>query len=154
LNFSPLWVLLLTVSATSVGGQAARVGRLDVLASSSADATCIARPASVELQRAGIARTLTVKDPAHDRLLSVGVSAAGTARILHAMMTTREERRGEGESVMILFDADERIRSGRRSAYTTGTPSRRSDDRQAALLPTDSARAKALARAVIRLCGV
>jgi hypothetical protein len=132
--------------------QAARVGRLALLAPPAAGATCSTIPASAALQHSGMARILNVDEPARPRLLSLGVTAAGKARFLTVMMSTRDGRRGEGESVTVFFGDNGAIVRGDRSAYTTGTPARRSEDRRLGLLPADSARAQAMARALLRIC--
>ena len=72
--------------------------------------------------------------------------------MLMVMMSTHDARRGEGESVTVFFGDDDAIVRGDRSAYTTGMPARRSDDRRLGLLPTDSAQVQAMARALVRVC--
>lgn len=132
--------------------QAARVGRLALLAAPADRATCTATPATAALRKSGIVRIFNVEEPSHPRLLSMGVTAAGEPYMLRIMMSTRDDRRREGESVTVFFGKNGVITHGDRSAYTGGTPARRSEDRQSGLLPTDSAQAHAMARALVRLC--
>lgn len=133
--------------------QAARVGRLPVLATPAVGARCAMMPTTRELRSSGIARLFSIDEPGHPRLLTFGVSAVDKPLMLMAMMSTRQQRRSEGESVSVFFGSDATVRSGRRSAYTTGIPARSSDDRALGLLPTDSIEAISLVRALLRLCG-
>ena len=144
--------LLLAACPAVCRPQPARVGRLPLFAGLASGASCSATLASAALQRSGIVRILNVNEPGHPRLLSLGVTAAGKPQMLTAMMSTRDDRRHEGESVMVFFAENGAVTYGDRSAYTTGTPARRSDDRRLGLLRTDSAEAQALARALLRLC--
>ena len=132
--------------------QVARVGRLPILATPAAGARCTTMPVAPELRSSGIARLFNVRELGHPRLLTLGVSGADKPLMLMAMMSTRQERRSEGESVSVLFGSDARIRSGDRRAYTTGVPARSSDDRTLGLLPTDSMQALSLVRALLQLC--
>jgi hypothetical protein len=151
MNWAIAIVLLLAASPSAIPAQAARVGRLPVLAPLAAGATCSTSPASGELKQSGIARLLSAKEPAQPRLLSLAVSADGKPKVLTILMGTREGQRGEGESVTVYF-RDGVIASGARTAYTTGTPARLSDDHHGGLFPSDTAQAKALAHALVRLC--
>ena len=132
--------------------QPARVGRLPVLGTPARGAVCETMPITAELRSSGVARLFKVEEPGRARLLTVGVTAAGKTSMVMAMMSTRQGRRREGESVTVFFGSDGRVRSGNRTAYTTGIPARSSDDKQLGLLPADSAQAKSLARALLRLC--
>jgi hypothetical protein len=132
--------------------QAARVGRFPVLAMPARGALCGTMPVTAELRSSGIARLYNVEEPGRPRLLTVGVTAAGKPSLLMAMMSTRQGRRSEGESVTVFFGTDGRVRSGDRTAYTTGIPARSSDDKQLGLLPIDSAQAKSLTSVLLQLC--
>ena len=149
------FVIIATVVASFPlrgAAQPARVGRLPVLGTLARGALCNTMPITAELRSSGVGRLFNVEEPGRPRLLTVGVTAAGKPFVLMAMMSTRQGRRGEGESVSVFFGSDGRVRAGDRTAYTTGIPARGSDDRQLGLLPTDSAQAKSLARALVRLC--
>ena len=78
--------------------QAARVGRLPLLATPAAGARCTSMPITPELRSAGIARLLNVEEPTHPRLLTLGVTSTDKPLMLMAMMSTRQERRSEGEN--------------------------------------------------------
>ena len=132
--------------------QPARVGRLPVLATPIRGAVCGTMPVTAELRSSGVDRLFNVDEPGRPRLLTVGVTAAGKPSMLMVMMSTRQGRRREGESVTVFFGTDGRVLSGDRTAYTTGIPARSSDDRQLGLLGTDSAQAKSLARVLLQLC--
>jgi hypothetical protein len=54
--------------------------------------------------------------------------------------------------VNVFFGTDGAIVRGRRSAFTTGTPARLSDDRQLGLLPADTLAARRLAAALRQRC--
>lgn len=54
-------------------------------------------------------------------------------------------RRGETETVTASFGPRGTVVRGSRSAFTTGTPARLSEDRNLALLPADTAGARRLA---------
>lgn len=148
---SAVFVLLIACPA-AVPAQAARMGRLAVLAPLASGATCSGTVVSGELRDAGIERLLSITEPNHPRLLSLAVSARGVPRMLMVMMSTHERRRGEGESVTIHFDGAGAIVRGARSAYTTGTPARLSEDHQSGLFPADTGQARDMARALLRLC--
>lgn len=144
-------VLLITFPVSSLA-QAARMGRLAVLAPLASGAACSSAAVSGELKDAGIDRLLSITEPNHPRLLSLAVSARGKPRMLMVMMSTQDRRRGEGESVTVHFDVAGAIVNGTRSAYTTGTPARLSDDHQSGLFPADTVQAREMAHALLRLC--
>lgn len=135
--------------------QAARIGRLPVLAPLRATGTpCgTALPITAELQRDGIESGVLVRDTLLARTVSLALTADGHAKVLLAMMSdsTGAQRR-ELETVTVVLGPDGRVLTGSRSAMTSGTPSRASEDRRGGLLPADTAQAIALA-AAIRACG-
>ena len=146
-------IVAIVVSLPQQGvAQAARIGRLPVLATPAAGARCATMPVTPELRSSGIARLFNIEELGHPRLLTLGVSTADKPLMLMAMMSTRQERRSEGESVSVFFGGDARILSGHRTAYTTGIPARSSDDSTLGLLPTDSTEAMSLVRALLQLC--
>jgi hypothetical protein len=142
----------LVVVARDASAQPARPGRLPVLAAPPSTARCIVRSTSGDLRQSGIVRLLDVQFPAEDRLLSLGVDAKRRPRFLMGMMSTHEGRRGEGESVSVFFDDAGRLTRGRHDAYTSGLPTRLSDDRIGDLLPGDSAQIVAVVRTLLRRC--
>ena len=138
-------VILLAVgfAAAPIRGhaQAARVDRLPVLELHTPGVgECRNDPATPALRRDGVARIVTFQssDSTRHRLVSLGMDAKGRSILLMAIMGTTQGRRGESETVQVSFAPDGAIVRGRRSAFTTGTPARRSDDRHLGLLPTDS----------------
>ena len=152
-----LAVALTMIAPTSSEAQAARVGRLPVLELPPADVgKCRNDPVNAALQRGGIARMVTVQsaDSGSHRLISLGVNAKGGAVMLMASMGTSQGRRGESESVSVFLGGDGSITYGRRSAFTTGTPSRLSDDRQLGLLPEDTLAVRRLIAALRQRCRI
>lgn len=149
-------VSLLTSSLGSAGAQAARIGRLPVLAPPPATGgTCRHDSVNAELRSAGIVRLISfsMEDSSSHRLQSVAIDRNGAVLFLSSMMGTRQARRGETETVSVFFDASGRVVNGKRSGFTTGLPTRLSDDRSdVALLRADTAAAIALARALRLRC--
>jgi hypothetical protein len=80
------------------------------------------------------------------------MNAKGGSVMLTAMMGTDQGRRGESESVHVFFDTNGSIIRGRRRAFTTGTPTRLSDDRQLGLLPADTLAVRRLDAALRQRC--
>jgi hypothetical protein len=129
------------LAPSAAEAQAARVGRLPVLELPPAGVgTCRSDPVTPALQREGIARMISFQssDSSGHRLISLGLNVKGASVMLMAMMGTEQGRRGETESVNAFFDRNGITVRGRRSAFTTGMPARRSDDRQLDLLPADT----------------
>jgi hypothetical protein len=91
-------------------------------------------------------------DSSSHRLVSLGMNAKGGAVMLMAMMGTERGRRRESESVNVFFGTNGAIARGRRSAFTTGTPARLSDDRQLGLLAADTLAVRRLAAALRQRC--
>ena len=150
-----LAAILVSIGACRADAQPAHVGRLSLFALPPAGkGSCRTEPASAALRRDGISRLISLQwaDSTGHGLMSLGLNAAGAPRMLVTMSGTRHERRGETESASIFFRSDGKIARGRRSAFTTGTPARLSDDRRLGLLPTDSAAAKRLAAALRQRC--
>jgi hypothetical protein len=146
------------VAVASVAGnaQAARVGRLPVLELPRRDVgSCRNDPAPAALQRQGIARLISFQssDSSRHRLVSLGTNAKGGSVLIMAMMGTDQGRRGESESVKVFFNTDGAIIRGLRRAFTSGTPTRLSDDRQLGLLPADTLAVRRLDAALRQRCG-
>lgn len=149
---SLLLLLSLNLAATNeLPAQVARIGRLPVLAPMRAATTsCRALPVNRALRDQGITGGVMARDSVARRLVSVGTTANGRVKTLSAMMSdSTGPHRSEMESVFILFDAEGRVQSGSHSAMTGGTPARLSEDRRGGLLPSDTAEAVALARALV-----
>ena len=145
--------LLLILALPILGhAQAAPVGRLSLLDRLSHQARCTPRKPTADLRRAGIVRILNIEEPGPRHLFSLGMAPRNTPRMLMVIASTRDGRRGEGESVTVFFGDTGVIVRGERSAFTTGTPAQRSDDRRLGLLPRDSAQVLELVRAIRRLC--
>jgi hypothetical protein len=147
--------ILAACAPASASAQAARVGRLPVLeAPRDGAGACRADPVTPALQRAGIARIISYQsvDSNSHRLVSLGIDAAGNTIMLMAMTGTKNGRRGETESVSVFFGRDGTIIRGDRRAFTTGTPTRLSDDRQLGLLRTDTLAIRRLDAALRRRC--
>jgi hypothetical protein len=132
--------------------QAAPVGRLRLLDPPGEQARCVRHQTSEALRRSGIDQIFNVEERGPRHLLSLGVTPHNTARLLMVAASTVQARRREGESISVLFGEDGAIIRGERSAFTTGTPARRSDDRKLGLFPRDSAQVFALVRAIRTLC--
>ena len=150
-----LAVALATGAPTSGVAQAARVGRLPVLELPAPGVgTCRKDPVTAALQREGVTRLVSFQssDSSSHRLVSLGMNATGGAVMLMAMMGTEQGRRGESESVNVFFGSDGEIARGRRTALTTGTPARLSDDRQLGLLAADTLAVRRLAAALRQRC--
>ena len=150
-----LAIALASTAPTALGAQAARVGRLPLLELPSPGVgTCRIGPASPTSRRLGVARTIqfstTETEPHH--LVSLSVDAQGAPVLLMALMGTKVGRRGESESITVSFISGDRVTQGKRSAFTTGTPSRMSDDRRLGLLPTDTADAQRMVKALRQRC--
>ena len=147
-------VMLVGVASLSqtIAAQSAPVGRLPLLRPVAAGATCADMPLTAELRSSGVGRLIQVDEPGRPRLLTLATTATKKPLILMVMMSTREERRSEGESVSVFFGADGTVRSGNRTAYTAGIPARASEDKKLGLLATDSVRAQTLSRGLLRLC--
>ena len=143
--------LVVVLAPVSASGQAARIGRLPLLDSLSARHSCEAAAPTSSLRKDGVARVVLVIDSATGRRLSVGVDDRQRPTYFSSMMGTNQDRRRESESITVLF-RDGRAVHGDRSAFTTGTPTRLSDDRRAGLLAEDTARVSRLAAQVIRRC--
>jgi hypothetical protein len=151
-----LSVVFAALGPPASGAQAARVGRLPVLELPRPGiGNCRNDPVSPALQQGGIARLITFQssDSSGHRLISLGTDAKRRSVMLMAMMGTKEGRRGETESVNVFFGNDGAITRGTRSASTTGTPARLSDDRQLGLLPADTLAVRRLEAALRRRCG-
>ena len=140
------------VLASGAQAQAARVGRLPVLAPMNAAAMrCRSLPMNAELRRSGMTSGVMATDTAASRIVSLAMTSDGRPKMLMAMMSdSTGPRRRELETVTVMFDANGRVVTGSRSAGTTGVPARLSEDRRAGLLPTDTASARALAAALRR----
>ena len=144
-------LLALSLSAINVlPAQVARIGRLPVLAPMRAATTsCRSLPVNRELRDRGITGGVMARDSVARRLASIGTTANGRVKTLSAMMSdSTGPHRSEMESVFIVFDAEGRVQSGSHSAMTGGTPARLSEDRRGGLLPSDTAQAVALAKAL------
>lgn len=143
-----------TVASRGASAQAARVGRLPVLAPlSAASTTCRPTPLNEDMRRQGVTSAVLASDSANSRSVSLVMTSDARPKVLFAMMSdSTGERRREAEIVWVHFDADGRVASGSRSAMTEGVPARLSEDRRAGLLPADTAQAIALANA-LRACG-
>jgi hypothetical protein len=147
---------LATVASTSGDAQAARIGRLPVLGLPfPGGGSCRDESVTAALQRDGVTRLISFQssDSSGHRLISLGMSAKGGSVMLMAMMGTDQGRRGEAESVNVFFGTDGAITRGRRSAFTSGTPARLSDDRQSGLQPADTLAVRRLDAALRRRCG-
>jgi hypothetical protein len=96
--------------------------------------------------------SFTSSDSASHHLVSLGMDAKGAPVMLMATIGTRQGRRSESESVSAFFGAHAAVVRGRRSAFTTGSPARLSDDSQLALLPADTAAAQRLAGILRQRC--
>ena len=150
-----LAIVIATGVPTSGRAQAARVGRLPVLELPPPGVgSCRNDPVTAALRQGGIARLISFQssDSGRHRLVSLGMNANGGSVMLMAMMGTDQGRRGETESVNVFFGTDGAITRGRRSAFTTGTPARRSDDRQLGLLPADTLAVRRLDAALRQRC--
>ena len=150
-----LTIVITMVAPTSSDAQAVRVGRLPVLELPPPGVgSCRNDPVTPPLQREGITRLISFQsaDSSRHRLMSLGMNARGGSVVLMAMMGTNQGRRGETESVSVFFDADGTITRGRRSAFSTGTPARLSDDRQLGLLPSDTLAVRHLDVALRQRC--
>ena len=146
---------LATIAPASAKAQAARIGRLPVLeAPSPIVGTCRDDPVNTALRRAGVARLVSLEsaDANGHRLISLGLTAKGKAVMLMALMGTRQGRRGESESVNVFLGSDGSVVRGRRSAFTTGAPTRLSDDRQLGLLASDTLAIRRLIAALRQRC--
>jgi hypothetical protein len=148
-----LHALTLIISlAAPAPRQAARIGRLPVLAPPPANARSAENEPSRQLKRDGIERMFRMQIGATNRLISLGLGPSGRPRLLTAMMSTTEKRRSETESVNVLFGDSGEILSGDHKAFTGGTPSARSEDRRGNLLPGDTAQVRALVREIMKMC--
>jgi hypothetical protein len=148
-----LGVTLCTGVSIPAAAQAARVGRLPLLAPLSSGAgRCESHAASAEMQRSSMARVLDVKDTIAHRLLGLVVDSTNRWVMFQALMHARDRRRSEGESVTAFFTSRGTVAHGSRLAFTTGVPARTSDDRRAGLLPADTAQVKVLAAEIVELC--
>ena len=147
-------VLLDAVFSASAHAQAARVGRLPVLAPMRASALhCQPLPMNADLRRLGVATGVMARDSVLSRTVSLAMTADGRAKLLIAMMSdSTGPKRRELETVTVTFDTAGRVVSGWRHASTRGVPARLSEDRRSDLLPADTASALALANAM-RSCG-
>jgi hypothetical protein len=146
---------LATVAPTSGDAQPAGVGRLPVLELPAPGVgTCRNDPLTAALQRQGVTRLVSFQsaDSNSHRLISLAMNAKGGPIMLMAMMGTEQGRRGETESVNVFFGTDGAITRGRRSAFTSGTPARLSDDRQLGLLAADTLAVRRLAAALRQRC--
>ena len=148
-----LLVLTLTALCTPAlsHAQAARIGRLPLLDAVPKRHACGDADATRDLRASGIVRVIMLTDSVTGRLVSVSVDRRNRPAYLMAMMGTRQDRRGESETISVHF-RDGRPIHGDRSAFTSGTPSRLSDDRRGPLFAQDTVRADSLAREVVRLC--
>ncbi len=149
--------LSLSTSALSgLGAQAARVGRLPVLAKPPASGgTCRRDSTNAQLRGAGVVRLIgfTMEDSSSHRLQSIGVDRYGAPVMLMATMGTRQARRGESETVTVFFGVNGGVIRGERMAFTTGVPTHLSDDRAGvALFAADTAAAVSLAKALLLRC--
>jgi hypothetical protein len=150
-----LAVALVLVAPARGDAQAARVGRLPVLEVPSAHVgTCRNDPITPDLRREGLARLVSFQagDSMNHRLVSLGLDAKGGAVMLMAMMGTERGRRGESETVNAFFGHDGAIIRGSRSAFTTGVPASRADDRELGLLPADTLAVQRLVAALRQRC--
>ncbi|MBM3908840.1 MAG: hypothetical protein FJ363_12305 [Gemmatimonadetes bacterium] len=148
----PLLLPLLLLAANPLQAQAARIGRLPVLAPMRAATTvCRALSVNAELRKRGITGGVMAQDSGARRLVSIGTTSSGRVRTLHALMSdSTGPKRSEMESVSVRFDAEGRVQAGTHSAMTGGTPARLSEDRRGGLLPSDTAQAVALAAALLK----
>lgn len=133
--------------------QAARIGRLPLLDSLSARVACESTAPTPFLRETGTARLLMVTDSGTGRSISLGIGTDRRPTTLLVMMGTRDNRRGESETLTASFFRD-KVVHGDRSAFTTGTPSRLNEDRQSRLLPSDTTRILRFTREVLRHCRV
>lgn len=147
-------VSAILVGALPAAAQLARIGRLPLLVPlRSGRFGCKTIQPSAQLQKRGVARTLTVLDTAARRSITLGVTEAKQPHMLMAMVRDETGQRTESETVSVFFTPDGRVKSGTRLALTGGTPAVRSEDRRAGLLPADTAAAVALAKAMMKACG-
>ena len=156
LGVAGLTVIFATIEPALGQGQAARVGWLPVLTAPPASVPCRNDPVNAALRHAGIVRLVTLQsaDSGGYRLISLGLNAKEVPVTLMASMGTEHARRGESESVNVFLDSDGSIVHGRRSAYTTGTPARLSEDRQLGLLPADTLAVRRLIAVLRQRCRI
>ena len=152
---SVLAIGVMMAAPNGIRAQQARVGRLPVLElPPTGIGTCRTDPVNTALRRGGITRMIsfTSSDSTSHHLVSLGLDSNGRPVMLMAMMGDRQKRRGESESVSVSFGPEGTVVRGRRSAFTSGTPARLSDDRQLALFPADTIVARRLADALRLRC--
>jgi hypothetical protein len=106
-----------------------------------------------DLRALGVVRMIMFQGGTPQRLIGVGADADNRPRsLLIVSSASANGRRREGESLQAFLDAEGRVTRGWRRHFTSGSLSRRSDDRDHGLLARDSAQVTPLARAVIAHC--
>lgn len=145
------FVFLAALAAPSAVAQPARIGRLSLLDSLSTRYSCKDVPPPSALLEAGVRRLVFVTDSAGRRLLTLGVDQQRRPVYFDASMGTQAGRRGESERIAVHFERG-RISQGQRTAITTGTPARLSDDRTGPLFAQDTARVMTLSQQILRRC--
>ena len=152
LTFALAMIGSVTVSGTA-NTQPAIIGRQPALAPLRvASSECKAMPVTAALRKDGVVSGTFVRDATGGRMVSLGMTAAGHPRILLVMISNDSGGpRHETEMVTVGFDTSGLVVSGSRVAMTVGVPARLNEDRRAGLLPSDTAQATALMRAV-RAC--
>ncbi len=152
-----LAAIVAAISPAPAHAQAARVWRLPVLAAPASDrGNCRSDPVKGALRRAGVTRMVSYRldESSGHRLVSLAVNAKGATVMLMAMAGTTEGRRGESESVTVMFTPDGKITNGRRTAFTTGTAVHKTDDQTLGLLPGDTVAIRGLDAALRRRCRI
>jgi hypothetical protein len=91
-------------------------------------------------------------DSVRGRVLTVVVDTLRRPRHFDSMMGETKGKRRESEMLSATLRATGRVESGDRHAFTSGTPSRLSEDRRGKLFATDSQKIRNLAAAVVRRC--
>lgn len=137
----------------AVRAQAARIGRFDLLAPIPASRVgCMQARTNAELQAQGMIRMHALTDSVRGRVLTVFVDSLRRPRHFDSMMGETKGKRRESEALSATIRATGRVEGGERHAFTSGTPSRLSEDRRARLFATDSQKIRNLAAAVVRRC--
>ena len=131
-----------------------QVGRVPLLADLPAQGgACSTADPMDDLRRAGVVRVVMFQGGDPQRLIGVGVDVRSRPRsLLILSRAPASERRGEGESLQASLDANGVVTGGWRRSFTSGSMSRRSDDKNLGLLAGDSAQIPVLARAVMARC--
>jgi hypothetical protein len=151
------WLLGLSLAAaTAATAQVpSQLGRLPLLAELPGQGgQCSTAEPTDDLRKADVIRVVMFQGGDPLRLIGVGEDAGGRARSLLILSSVPAgDRRREGESLQATLDPKSRVTEGRRRYYTSGSMSRRSDDRNHGLLARDSVQIPLLAKAVIARCG-